>query len=88
MLKKGKYTEKNFVGKGVKMSKKNWLKRGEINWEMKIEKEGIFLKEKVGTIFHQTWKVRRVYPWCNTQFTPTLFLEAAIKGSWKVEEKK
>ena len=28
-----------YVGKGVKMSRKTWLKRGKINWEMIVEKE-------------------------------------------------
>ena len=43
-----------YVGKGVKLFRKTWLKRGKINWEMKVEKEQFFFKEKVGIIFHQT----------------------------------
>ena len=28
-----------YLGKVVKLSRKTWLKRGKINWEMKVEKE-------------------------------------------------
>ena len=53
MLKRGKCTQKNVCGKGSEIFWKTWLKRGKINWEMKVEKEWIFIKKKVGIIVHQ-----------------------------------